>query len=76
MTPSLLEDLQKSGYAKTNFKLPTYSVLVSVADLTQRGYERCRYYNDPIEIYGKKYYVCSQWIPERIAKLKDWYLSL
>lgn len=76
MTATLLGDLQTPSYAKSNFKLPTYSVLVSVADLTSRGYERCRYYSNTLEIFGNKYLVCSQWIPERIAKLKEWYESL
>lgn len=76
MTASLLSDLQTPSYAKSNFKLPTYSVLVSMADLVSRGYERCRYYNNSIEISGAEYLVCSQWIPEKIAKLKDWYASL
>ena len=76
MTTGLLGDLQTPSYAKTNFKLPTFSVLVTEADLISRGYERCRFYNNSIEIFGVKYLVCSQWIPERIARLKAWYASL
>ena len=34
MTSALLNDLKKSSYSKTHFKMPTYPILVSVADFT------------------------------------------
>lgn len=76
MTSPLLNDLKTCTYTKTNFKLPTFPLLISVADFSSTGYERCRYYPEPIEIDGDKYLVCSQWIPERITKLKEWYDNL
>ena len=76
MNPALLEDLKTSAYSKMNFKLPTYPMLVSVVDFPTTGYDNCRYYPDTITINGDEYRVCSQWVPERIVKLKDWYASL
>ena len=76
MTTVLLNDLKTSVYTKINFKLPTYPLLILETDFPSTGYERRKYYPEPIEIYGDKYFVCSQWIPERIAKLNEWYNSL
>lgn len=76
MTTVLLNDLKTSVYTKINFKLPTYPLLILETDFPSTGYERRKYYPEPIEIYGDKYFVCSQWIPERIAKLEEWYNNL
>ena len=76
MTSTLLESLKTSTYTKSTFKLPTYPLLVLASDFASTGYERCRYYPESIEINGDKYYVCSQWVPERIEKLKNWYSNL
>lgn len=76
MTSSLLNDLKTSTYAKNTFKLPTYPLLILTSDFASTGYERCRYYPESIEINGDKYFVCSQWVPERIEKLKNWYNNL
>ena len=76
MTPALLNDLRTSVYSKTQFKMPTYPILVSVADFTSTGYDNCRYYPETITINGNEYRVCSQWVPERIEKLKVWYNNL
>ena len=76
MTPTLLDALKTSSYTKSSFKLPTYPLLILVSDFASTGYERCRYYPESIEINGDNYYVCSQWVPERIEKLKSWYSSL
>lgn len=76
MTPALIDALKTSSYTKSNFKLPIYPLLVLVSDFASTGYERCRYYSESIEINGDNYYVCSQWVPERIEKLKSWYSSL
>ena len=76
MTPTLLNELQTSSYAKIHFKLPTYPLLVAVANFASTGYDNCRYYPETVTINGSKYRVCSQWVPERIAKLRDWHTSL
>ena len=76
MTPALLNDLRTSSYSKTNFKMPTYPILVSVTDFHSTGYDNCRYYPETITIHGDEYRVCSQWVPERIEKLKTWYNNL
>ena len=76
MTTALLNYLKTSAYSKAQFKLPTYPILVSVTDFTITGYDNCRYYPETITINGDEYRVCSQWIPERIAKLTEWYNNL
>ena len=76
MTPSLLNDLKTSSYSKTHFKMPTYPLLVSVADFAGTGYDNCRYYPETITIFGDEYRLCSQWVPERVEKLKNWYNGL
>ena len=76
MTPALLNELRTSSYAKVHFKMPTYPILVSVSDFSGTGYDNCRYYPEAIAINGEEYRVCSQWVPERIDKLKNWYTSL
>lgn len=76
MTPLLLNDLKTSSYSKTHFKMPTYPLLVSVADFADTGYDNCRYYQETITIFGDEYRLCSQWVPERVAKLKNWYNEL
>ena len=76
MTPALLNDLRTSSYSKVHFKMPTYPILVSVADFTITGYDNCRYYPETITINGDEYRVCSQWVPERIERLKAWYNNL
>lgn len=76
MTPALLNDLRTPDFAKIKFRLSTFPVLVKEADFAFSGYERHRFYNPSIKIAGDKYLVCSQWIPERIAKLQDWHKAL
>ena len=76
MTPTLLNDLRTSAYSKNHFKMPTYPLLVSVTDFPKTGYDNCRYYSETITIFGDEYRLCSQWIPERVAKLKNWYNEL
>ena len=76
MTPTLLNELKTSSYSKTHFKLPTYPVLVLAKDFSSTGYDNCRYYPETIIINGDEYRVCSQWVPERIEKLKEWCNSL
>lgn len=76
MTPALLNDLKTSSYSKTHFKMPTYPIFVAVADFPGTGYDNCRYYPETITIFGDEYRLCSQWVPERVEKLKTWYLTL
>jgi hypothetical protein len=47
--------------------------LILASDFAGTGYERCRYYPETVIINGDSYYVCSQWVPERIERLKKWY---
>ena len=66
-----------SAIAITLINVPRLMILLILeTDFPNTGYERRKYYPEPIEIYGDKYFVCSQWIPERIAKLNEWYNSL
>lgn len=76
MTVMLLEDLQKKDYASGNFKV-SYPILLKETDFANLGYKRIKFYSkEKIEINGDEYLVCSQWIPERIAMLQDWYKNL
>ena len=76
LTPSLINDLKTPSFAKTNFSMSTFPVLKLVSDFPFSGHERCRYYQKTIKINGDEYLVCSQWIPERIAKLIAWHKAL
>ena len=77
MTEELVSELCRPGFAKRNFSLPSFPVLIRENELRRLGYEECRFYkNDPIEILNTQYLVCSQWIPERIRRLQSWYERL
>ena len=76
MTPALLNALKTSSYSKAYFKMPTYPILVAVSDFPGTGYDDCRYYQETITIFGDEYRLCSQWVPERVAKLRSWYNEL
>lgn len=76
MTSTLLEDLQKPEFAKARFKMPTYPILKRKSEFPYSGHERCRYYEKTLTVAGVEYLVCSQWIPERIEKLKEWHSQL
>lgn len=74
ITSSLLSDLCDPAYAKKNFDISTFPVLVSVADFKAKGLDERRFYKDEkINIDGTDYMVCSQWVPEKIDKLKSWF---
>lgn len=78
MTPTLLDDLQKTVYAKTTFKMPKYPILLEESRFpyTYGKKDVCRFYKKTLKIGANTYLVCSQWIPERIARLENWHKSL
>ncbi len=76
MSSDLLNALQTPAFAKSTFKMPSYPILLKEDNFSFFGFEKIRFYKKLITIDGDKYFVCSQWIPERIAKLKDWYNNL
>ena len=76
MTSTLVDELRKPSYANANFRMPKYPILLKETDLPFYGFERCRFYKTGIKINGEIYLVCSQWVPDRIAKLKAWHSAL
>ena len=73
---ALLNNLQSIPYCSKTFKL-SYPVLIPCITFRQTGFEISRFYkNNPININGTDYYICSQWIPERIRRLQNWYEQL
>lgn len=78
MTPELVMKLSDNGFTQRTFGIAsTYSLLVKERDFTRLGCNDKKYYNpERLIIDGEKYRVCSQWIPERIEKLKAWYNNL
>lgn len=72
MSESLLMKLQDSNYTKRIFHMSTFSFLTAQSNFNEKKYERKRFYKPLININGQEYLVCSQWIPERIAKLNTW----
>lgn len=76
MAPAPVDELRKPSYANANFGMPKYPILLKETDLPFYGFERCGFYKTGIKINGEIYLVCSQWIPERIAKLNAWHNGL
>lgn len=77
MTRELVEELRRPEFARRQFSLSSFPVLIPETQLRSSGYEECRFYkNNPIEISGTQYLVCSQWIPDRIRRLQTWYNTL
>ena len=74
MTPSVVLQLSNKRFTQQTFGIPsTYALLVKESDFTRLGCNAKKYYKpERLVIDGEKYCVCSQWIPERIKKLKDW----
>lgn len=72
MSESLLMELQDCNYTKRNFGISTFPFLTTKNNFNEKGYEIKRFYKPRININGQVYFVCSQWIPERIAKLNIW----
>ena len=75
MTPELVLKLSDNVFTQQTFGIPsTYSLLVKESDFARLGCNEKKYYNpERLIIDGEIYRVCSQWIPERIKKLKDWH---
>ena len=78
MTPTLLAELQTLSFAQNNFRISSYPILVETSTAgSHPNYNRKKYYQpETITINAKHYHLCSQWIPERIALLENWYHSL
>jgi hypothetical protein len=76
MTDLVLKNLTSLDYTKRTFNLSTFPVLLPQSEFKSSGFERNRFYGDLIEINGKDYLVCSQWIPERIKLLQYWFSTL
>jgi len=73
MSESLLVKLQNCEYTHRNFKIPKYPFLITQNNFNEKGYKRkCFYKPETIKINGQVYFVCSQWIPERIKELNIW----
>jgi hypothetical protein len=74
-TPDLILKLSDKRFTQQTFGIPsTYSLLVKESDFTKLGCNSKKYYQpERLTVMGEKYCVCSQWIPERIKKLEEWY---
>jgi hypothetical protein len=74
----MLVNLTDKDFSLRTFGISTYPILVKKADFEATGFSTKKFYapKKTIIINGDAYRVCSQWIPERIAKLKDWYAHL
>lgn len=70
----LLADLQDKNYAKVNFNLSTYAFMIENSKISAD--HQNRFYPTVYPINGKLYRVCSQWIPERMKLLQDWYKTI
>ena len=77
MTPELLKQLCNKEYCRSNFQLSSFPFLVKNSEFPATGYQDCRFYSDRlVTIMSDEYRVCSQWIPERIRRLKLWLQQL
>ncbi len=76
MTPIVLDDLQKPPFAKANFKLSSYPVLLKESAFPYSSFDRCRFYKKALTVSGEKFLVCSQWYTERLALFEAWYKAL
>ena len=75
MTSSVILKLSDKRFTQQTFGIPsTYALLVKESDFTRLECNAKKYYKpERLVIDGEKYCVCSQWIPKRIKKLKDWH---
>ena len=75
MTPSVILKLSDKRFTQQTFGIPsTYALFVKESDFTRLECNAQKYYKpERLVIDGEKYCVCSQWIPKRIKKLKDWH---
>lgn len=76
MTEELVHKLRTLDFAKEQFALSSFPVLISSVEFPSSGYEECRFYKNPIEISGTEYLVCSQWYHKGIQRLQTWYDEL
>lgn len=70
-SPVRLSDLTSVEYAKRHFGLSGFPFMAAADEISLK--DNRRYYPELVRINGGDYRVCSQWIPERIAKLQAWY---
>lgn len=70
----LLIDLQDQKYTKANFDISSFPFLIENVKITKD--QQNRFYPKTYLIGGKVYRVCSQWIPDRIKKLQNWYKTI
>lgn len=74
---AMLQDLTDKTFALRMFGISTYPTLVKKENFPSTGFPTTKFYSpETITINGDEYRVCSQWIPERIEKLKAWYNNL
>lgn len=78
MDETMLNNLTSSEFTNKSFGISTYPVLVKAADFSRTGFAEKRYYSGKatVIINGEEYRVCSQWIPEKIRRLKAWHQNL
>ncbi|MEH7226658.1 HNH endonuclease [Bacillus sp. JJ1566] len=72
-----IELFQTLKYSKQQFNLnfPLLKEVDETKDLQfqkQDSKGRSRYYKDPIYIYGKRYFLCSQWYDHNLVYLLSW----
>ena len=74
---AMLHNLTDKTFTSRTFGISTYPFLVRNVDFAATGFPTAKFYSpETITIDGEEYRVCSQWIPKRIARLKDWHSSL
>lgn len=71
---NMIRNLCDPLFCQRTFSLAGYPFLLPATRLPSSRFGETRFYkNDPVEINGTVYLVCSQWIPERIRQLTSWY---
>ena len=73
---SLLTQLKSAQYANQRFNISSFPFLLPVMEFPASGFERKRFYKRTFNHNGIEYYVCSQWIPERVSLLNKWYSAM
>jgi hypothetical protein len=74
LTPQLIADLSDLRFSKTTFSLSGYPFMIEANQIPQKDHGR--YYARCFVVNGKVYRVCSQWYPESIAALKEWFKTI
>lgn len=71
LPPLDLAQLTSPEYAGEKFSLSGFPLLAPADEISLK--DNRRFYPEPIEIQGRAYRICSQWIPERMQRLRQWY---